>query len=147
MVVSSSTMPSKHKQHSWLSPIGSAMRGRQEAARTSWRNKTTRGQCNERTRRGDATTSWRNELLRGRHTERATRGYASTSWHVKVTRGRRDERRHNLVVFWVQTESTGKGWWRWQRWTMKTAFNCSGGGGIQWRRQHSTATVAGATDR
>jgi hypothetical protein len=25
-----------------------------------------------------------------------------------VTRGRRDKRRHNLVVFQVQTESTGK---------------------------------------
>jgi hypothetical protein len=37
-----------------------------------------------------------------------TRGNARTSWHDKRTPGRRDERRHNLVVFRVQTESTGK---------------------------------------
>jgi hypothetical protein len=37
-----------------------------------------------------------------------TRGYATTSWHDEVTEGRRNERRHNLVVFRVQTESTGK---------------------------------------
>ena len=68
----------------------------------------TRGQSNERMRRGDATTSWRNELTRGRHNERTTRGYATTSWHDEVTRGWRDERRHNFVVFRVQTESTDK---------------------------------------
>ena len=32
----------------------------------------------------------------------------TTSWHNEVTRGRHDERQHNLIVFWVQTESTGK---------------------------------------
>jgi hypothetical protein len=79
-------------------------------ATTSWRDKMTRGQHNERMRRGDVTTSWRNELTRarGRHNERTTRGYATTSWHNEVMRGRRDERQHNLVVFRVQTESTGK---------------------------------------
>ena len=43
--------------------------------------------------------------MRGRQ---EARGHATTSWHDEVTRGRRDERRHNLVVFRVQTESTGK---------------------------------------
>jgi hypothetical protein len=77
-------------------------------ATTSWRDKMARGKCNERMRRGNATTSWRDELTRGRHNERMTRGYATTSWHDEVTEGRRNERRHNLVVFRVQTESTGK---------------------------------------
>jgi hypothetical protein len=77
-------------------------------AATSWRDKTTRGQRNERTRRGDATTSWRDELTRGRHNEKTTRGYATTSWHDNTTPGRHDERRHNLVVFRVQTELTGE---------------------------------------
>ena len=40
--------------------------------------------------------------------KRTRRGDATTSWQDKVTRGRRDERQHNLVVFRVQTESTGK---------------------------------------
>ena len=26
----------------------------------------------------------------------------------------------------------------WQRWTIETAFNGSGGGGVRWRQQHST---------
>jgi hypothetical protein len=77
-------------------------------ATTRWRDKTTRGQHHERTRRGDATTSLRDEMTKGRHNERTTRGYATTSWHNEVTRGRCGERRHNLVVFRVQTESTGK---------------------------------------
>ena len=37
-----------------------------------------------------------------------TRGDAITSWHDKMTPGRRDKRLHNLVVFRVQTESTGE---------------------------------------
>ena len=37
-----------------------------------------------------------------------TRGNATTSWHDKTTAGRRNERQHNLVVFQVQTESTGE---------------------------------------
>jgi len=80
-------------------------------ATTSWRDKTMRGQRNERTRRGDGTTSsWRNELTRGRHNdnERTTRGYVTTNWHEGVMRGRRNKGRHNLIVFQVQTESTGK---------------------------------------
>ena len=77
-------------------------------ATTSWHDKTTRGQRNERTRRGNVTTSWHDKLTRGRHNERTTRGYATTSWHDEVMRGWCDERRHNLVVFRVQTESTGK---------------------------------------
>jgi hypothetical protein len=42
--------------------------------------------------------------------------------------------------------------WRWGRrqqwpwWTMKTVFNGGGGGGIQWRRQHSAATLMDYTD-
>jgi hypothetical protein len=47
-------------------------------------------------------------MMRGRHNERTTRGDATTSWHNKVTRGQHDERGHNLVVFRVQIESTGK---------------------------------------
>jgi hypothetical protein len=43
--------------------------------------------------------------MRGRQT---TRGYATTSWHYEVMRGWCDERRHNLVVFRVQMESTGQ---------------------------------------
>ena len=31
-----------------------------------------------------------------------------TSWRNKRTRGQRDERQHNLIVFRVQSESTGK---------------------------------------
>jgi len=77
-------------------------------ATTSWRNKTTRGQRNERTARGDATTSWRDKTTRGRCNERTTRGNVTTSWHDKTTPGRRDERRHNLIVFRVQMESTGE---------------------------------------
>ena len=77
-------------------------------ATTSWRNKMARGQCNERMRKGDATTSWHDKLKRGWHNERMTRCYATTSWHNKVPGGQCNERRHNLVVFWVQTESTGK---------------------------------------
>jgi hypothetical protein len=68
----------------------------------------TRGQSNERMRRGDATTSWRDELTRGRHNEMMTRGYATTSWHDEVKRGRHNERQHNLVVFQVQIESSNK---------------------------------------
>ena len=68
----------------------------------------TRGQSNERMRRGDATISWRNELTRGRHNERTTRGYVTTSWHDEATRGQRNERQHNLVVFWVHMDSTCK---------------------------------------
>ena len=39
-------------------------------------------------------------------------------------------------------------WWRRGQWTMKTAFNGSGGrgGGVQWLRQHSTETAVGVTD-
>ena len=74
----------------------------------SWRDKTTRGQHNERLTRGDATTSWRDKMMRGWRNERTTRGIATTSWHDKMTPGRRDERQHNLIVFWVQTESTGE---------------------------------------
>ena len=37
-----------------------------------------------------------------------TRGDAATSGHDEMTRGQHDERRHNLPVFWFQTESTGK---------------------------------------
>ena len=40
--------------------------------------------------------------------ERTTRGYATTSWHNKVMRGWHNERQHNLIVFRVQMESTGK---------------------------------------
>ena len=75
---------------------------------TSWRNKTTSGQRSERTARGDAPTSWRDKTTRGRRNERTTRGDATTSWHDKTTPGRRDERRHNLIVFRVQTEATGQ---------------------------------------
>jgi hypothetical protein len=32
----------------------------------------------------------------------------TTSWHDKTTQGQRDERRHNLVVFRIQRESTGE---------------------------------------
>ena len=78
-------------------------------ATTSWHGKTTRGQRNERKRRGNVTTSWRNELTRWWHNERTTRGDATTSWHDEVTRGRHNERQLNLIVFRVQTESTGKG--------------------------------------
>jgi len=46
--------------------------------------------------------------MRGRRNERTTRGDATTSWHDKTTAGRRDERQHNLVVFQVQTKSTGE---------------------------------------
>jgi hypothetical protein len=77
-------------------------------ATTSWRDKMTRGQRNERTARGDATTSWRDKMTRGRHNERTTRGDATTSWHNKTTPGWHDKRQHNLVVFRVQMESTGK---------------------------------------
>ena len=49
------------------------------------------------------------------------------------------------TVRWSTMQVAGRWWWR--RWTMKTTFNCSGGGCIQWRRQHSTATAVGATDR
>jgi len=78
------------------------------SATISWHGKTMRGQRNERTRRGNVTTSWHDELTRGRHNEKTTRGYATTSWHDKVMKGWHDKRRHNLVVFQVQTESTGK---------------------------------------
>ena len=37
-----------------------------------------------------------------------SRGYATTSWHDKVMRGWCDKRRHNLIVFRVQTELTGE---------------------------------------
>ena len=67
-----------------------------------------RGQHNERTRRGNVTTSWHDKLTRGQYNEKTTRGYATTSWHDKVMKGWHDKRRHNLVVFQVQTESTGK---------------------------------------
>ena len=77
-------------------------------ATTSWRDKTTRGQRNERSARGDATSSWRDKTTRGQRNEGATRGNATISWHNKTTPGQRDERRHNLVVFRVQTESTGE---------------------------------------
>jgi hypothetical protein len=53
----------------------------------------TRGQSNERMRRGDATTSWCDKLTRWRNNERMTRGSATTSWHDKMTRGWRDKRR------------------------------------------------------
>ena len=58
--------------------------------------------------RGNVTTSSRDKMMRGRHYERTTRGDATISWHNKVTQGRHDERGHNLVVFRVQIESTGK---------------------------------------
>ena len=32
----------------------------------------------------------------------------ASSWHNELMRGWRDERQHNLVVFWAQTESSGK---------------------------------------
>jgi hypothetical protein len=66
----------------------------------------TRGQHNERTVRGNATTSWCDKTTRGRHNERRARGVTTTSWHDKTTQGQRDERQHNLVVFWIQREST-----------------------------------------
>jgi hypothetical protein len=72
-------------------------------ATISLRDKTMRGQRNERTARGDATTSWCDKTTRGRRNERTTRGDATTSWHDKMTPGRRNEKRHNLVVFRVQT--------------------------------------------
>ena len=86
-------------------PYERKMRGN---ATTSWHNKTTRGQRNERMARGDATTSGHDETTRGRHNERTTRGDATTICHDKTTPGRCNERRHNLVVFQVQMESTGK---------------------------------------
>ena len=75
---------------------------------TSWHDKTTREQCNERTARGNATISWHDKTMRVRRNERTPRGDATTSWHDKSTPGWRDKRRHNLVVFWVQSESTGE---------------------------------------
>jgi len=83
-------------------------RTRRGNATTSWRDKTTRGQRNERTARGDATTSWCDKTTRRRHNERTARSDATTSWHDKMTPGQHDERRHNLVVFRVQTVSTGE---------------------------------------
>ena len=77
-------------------------------ATTIWRDKTSRGQRNERTARGDATTSWHNKTTRGRRNERMTSGNATTSWHNETALGRCDKRLHNLIVFRVQTESTGK---------------------------------------
>ena len=92
-------------------------------AMASCRDERSRRRSNERTRRGDATTSWRDKRTRGWHNkrmmrgnvttswcnhERATRGDAATSWHDEMTRGQRDKRQHNLLVFWFQTESTGK---------------------------------------
>jgi hypothetical protein len=44
----------------------------------------------------------------GRRNERTTRGDAPTSCHDEMTRGWCNKRRHNLIVFRVQTESTGK---------------------------------------
>jgi hypothetical protein len=40
-------------------------------------------QCNERTARGNARTSWRNKTTRGRRNERTTRDDATTNWHDK----------------------------------------------------------------
>ncbi len=47
----------------------------------SWRDKTTRGQRNERAAKGDATTSWcdKTRTTRGQRNERMTRGDATTS--------------------------------------------------------------------
>ena len=47
-------------------------------------------------------------MMSGWRNERTTRGNAATSWHDKTTPGRREKRRHNLIVFRVQTELTGE---------------------------------------
>ncbi len=108
--------------------VGCNERTRRGNATISWHDELTRGwhnertaRCdnqlaqqdderigNERTARGDATTSWRIKTTRGRRNERTTRGDATTSLHDKTTPGRHNGRRHNLVVFRVQTESTGE---------------------------------------
>ena len=96
---------------SWRDELTSGWRNERTArgnATTSRHNKTMRGQRNERPARGDATTSWHDKTTRVRRNERMTRGDATTSWHDETTPGRCDEGRHNLIVFWVQTESTGK---------------------------------------
>jgi hypothetical protein len=78
-------------------------------ATTSWRDKTTRGQRNERATRDNATTSWRdsNKMTRGRRNEGTSRGDATTSWHNEMTPGRCNERQHNLVLVRVQTAWLG----------------------------------------
>jgi hypothetical protein len=96
---------------SWSNELTRGWRNERTArdnATTSWRDKTTRGQRNERTARGDATTSWCDKTTRGRRNEGMTRGDATTSWHDETTPGQRNERRHNFVVFPLQTESIGK---------------------------------------
>jgi len=40
---------------------------------------------------------------------------------------------------WVLAFDGGDGRQLWQRWTIETAFNGGGGGGVRWWRQHSTA--------
>jgi hypothetical protein len=77
-------------------------------ATTSWHDKTTRGQRNERMRRGNVTTSWHDKLTRGRHNERTTNNKRLCNNQLAALQG--DERVvwRNLVVFRVQTESTGQ---------------------------------------
>ena len=40
---------------------------------------------------------------------------------------------------WALVFDGGDGWQLWQQWAIETAFNSSGGGGVRWRQQHSTA--------
>ena len=90
--------------------MGRSKKTRRGNATTSWCNELTRGWRKERTVRVNATTSWRNMTTWGQRNESTTRGDATTSWHDETMRGWRYERQHNLVVFWVQTESITSTW-------------------------------------